>query len=929
MISRLKCFPAITVFLINIIITSSLNPDSPITIKIGALMETNDDTLVEAFQDALKRYNFNDWRRNRFRLVGKIEFINNSDSFHVSKPTCKLLEDGVWALLGPNSQSISWYLDSLVSHFRIPYVSILWSSNNNSLSPLPSKTTSTSFSLTSSLSQSSVGWIDEDRKYHNFTIKLTPSSKMIGRALESMMNYHGHWKQFTIIYETNEGLIELKNLLGINSATKMMRITVRRYQPYVNSFKKLLRDCKKHGETNFIVNLDDKKILELLNEARKAGLMTEYNNFFLFNLDISSMDLRSFEWIDTNITTFSLLDQQYIDRTDMWIQSDFSTAKHTKLKVASALIYDGVKVLAESIKKSIKDGFYEGPSLTCSSNKFWAQGNYLISTIKSNSFNGLTGPISFNQFGSRISFQLELMKLRKGKFNKIGHWDSNMGLIINENIPRSKVTLMDKLHRKIFRVNSILSHPYLMLKRNHDKMIGNEKFEGFVIDFMDLLQHKLNFSGYTIFLGRDGSYGLSYGNGTWNDVVDNLVSQKADLAIGDLTITRERQEKIDFTFPFINFGISIISRKSENYEFSLTSFLNPFSLQLWFSIGIAFVWVTLTMRFIGRLSPLEWINDETNSLPSQAHLIVTSQIKRNKAKAISAKNNFNLSSCAWFALCSIMQQSSDLSLRSLSTRTLATSWWFFTLIIISSYTANLAAFLTSSKLERPIETLEDLIKQTKVAFGCVKHGATYNFFKKSSDPIHQRLINIMSSSSPSSFVETYEDGLKRVMHENYALFMESTSIVYYANRYCNLTQIGDPLDDRGYGIGLPFGSPYKKLLSEVILWLRENQTIERLTTKWFHEKPKQERTKDSAFPLDCSFFKSFHDLNQLQPGNIGGILILLLLGSALSCILVTIEFTWKTKEVSPIKKDEIDTEHQQLLTFEHHGPSGVHLETVI
>ena len=38
-------------------------------------------------------------------------------------------------------------------------------------------------------------------------------------------------------------------------------------------------------------------------------------------------------------------------------------------------------------------------------------------------------------------------------------------------------------------------------------------------------------------------------------------------------------------------------------------------------------------------------------------------------------------------------------------------WFFFALIMISSYTANLAAFLTVETLEKPIESAEDLGKK--------------------------------------------------------------------------------------------------------------------------------------------------------------------------------------------------------------------------
>ena len=56
-------------------------------------------------------------------------------------------------------------------------------------------------------------------------------------------------------------------------------------------------------------------------------------------------------------------------------------------------------------------------------------------------------------------------------------------------------------------------------------------------------------------------------------------------------------------------------------------------------------------------------------------------------------------------------------------------WWFFTLIMISSYTANLAAFLTVERMESPIESAEDLAKQTKIKYGCLESGSTRAFFR--------------------------------------------------------------------------------------------------------------------------------------------------------------------------------------------------------
>ena len=58
---------------------------------------------------------------------------------------------------------------------------------------------------------------------------------------------------------------------------------------------------------------------------------------------------------------------------------------------------------------------------------------------------------------------------------------------------------------------------------------------------------------------------------------------------------------------------------------------------------------------------------------------------------------------------------------------LASIWWFFTLIMYSSYTANQAAFLNMDKIS--IKGIEDLPKQIKIKYGALKNGATAAFFK--------------------------------------------------------------------------------------------------------------------------------------------------------------------------------------------------------
>lgn len=96
-----------------------------------------------------------------------------------------------------------------------------------------------------------------------------------------------------------------------------------------------------------------------------------------------------------------------------------------------------------------------------------------------------------------------------------------------------------------------------------------------------------------------------------------------------------------------------------------------------------------------------------------------------------AVNEFSISNSFWFTLGAFMQQGCDISPRSVSGRIVGSVWWFFTLILISSYTANLAAFLTVERMVTPIKSAKDLAYQTEVQYGTLMSGSTMDFFNVS------------------------------------------------------------------------------------------------------------------------------------------------------------------------------------------------------
>ena len=57
-------------------------------------------------------------------------------------------------------------------------------------------------------------------------------------------------------------------------------------------------------------------------------------------------------------------------------------------------------------------------------------------------------------------------------------------------------------------------------------------------------------------------------------------------------------------------------------------------------------------------------------------------------------------------------------------------------------------------------------------------------------------------NNPDVFVNDNKLGPAKVQKENgmYAFFMESAQIEYIVERFCDLAEIGNPLDSKGYGV---------------------------------------------------------------------------------------------------------------------------------
>lgn len=90
--------------------------------------------------------------------------------------------------------------------------------------------------------------------------------------------------------------------------------------------------------------------------------------------------------------------------------------------------------------------------------------------------------------------------------------------------------------------------------------------------------------------------------------------------------------------------------------------------------------------------------------------------------------------------------------------------------------------------------------------------------QSSNNPTYLKMFDIMERANPPVWANI-EEGERRVLQGDYAYLSESSSIEYRVERNCDLMQVGNWLDSKGYGIGLPKGSDVNGIGTSLGLFL--------------------------------------------------------------------------------------------------------------
>lgn len=77
------------------------------------------------------------------------------------------------------------------------------------------------------------------------------------------------------------------------------------------------------------------------------------------------------------------------------------------------------------------------------------------------------------------------------------------------------------------------------------------------------------------------------------------------------------------------------------------------------------------------------------------------------------------------------------------------AYWLFVVLMLATFTANLAAFLTVERMQSPVQSLDQLARQSRINYTVVKDSDTHQYFRNmkfAEDKLYELWKNLTLSS---------------------------------------------------------------------------------------------------------------------------------------------------------------------------------------
>ncbi|XP_077406423.1 glutamate receptor ionotropic, delta-1-like isoform X2 [Vanacampus margaritifer] len=851
---------------------ATLHADS--IVHIGAIFEENAARDDQVFQLAVSDLSLSDDVLQSEKITHSIKVIEPNNPFQAVQEACELMNQGILALVTSTGCASASALQSLTDAMHIPHVYI---QRNGAGSPRTA----------CQLNPSPGG-------RGGYTLAARPPVRLNDVMLTLVEELR--WHKFIVFYDIEYDMRGLQGFLD-RSCRAGLDVSLQRVDKNISQVFSELFTSMRTEELNRYRDTLRRAILLLsphaahtfVQQAVETNLASKDSHWVFVNEEISDTEILEL--------THSALGRMTVVRQifPLWKDSGARcmTNNHRissllcdpqegylhNLEVSNLYLYDSVLMLANAFYRKLEDRkWHSMASLNCirKSTKPWNGGWSMLETIQKGNITGLTGTMDFKDGGANAHVHFEILgssfSETFGKdVKRLATWDPVHGL--NGSLKESRIE--SGMQGVTVKVVTLLEDPFVMVAEN---ILGQPKrYKGFSVDVLDALAKLLGFK-YEIYQVSDSKYGSRLPNGSWNGMIGDLINKRADLAVSAITITPERENVVDFSKRYLDYSVGILLRKPEE-KINIFSLFVPFDLAVWACIAAAIPVVGVLIFLLNRLQALRSSAGQNAAPPGQPG---------------NGSGSGPLHSAIWIVYGAFVQQGGGDggAVGSVALRIVMGSWWLFTLIVCSSYTANLAAYLTVSRMDHAIRSFQDLSRQMDVDYGTVRDSAVYDFFRnKGTNPLEQdgtyaELWRTVSKNGGLDFsVSSPSEGIRKAKKSAYAFLWDMAALEYAAltDDDCAVTVSGSGVSSKGYGIAMQHGSPYRDLFSQKILELQEKGDLDILKQKWW---PRAGR-------CDLSSHASAHpDGRSLKLHSFAGVFCILAAGLLLACLVAGLEAWW-------------------------------------
>uniref|UniRef100_A0A668RUR8 Glutamate receptor n=1 Tax=Oreochromis aureus TaxID=47969 RepID=A0A668RUR8_OREAU len=836
----------------------------------------------EVFRLAVADLNLNNEILETEKITISVEFVDGNNPFQAVQEACELMNRGILALVSSIGCMSAGSLQTLADAMHIPHLFIQRSPAGTPRSACPPT--------------SRVPGTDD------YTLMVRPPVYLNEVIMQVVSEYS--WQKFVLFYDSDFDIRGIEDFLD-STSQQGMDVSLQKVESNINmmitSLFRTMRveELHRYRDTlrRAVLFMSPATAKAFITEVVETNLVAFDCHWILINEEISDYDLQ--ELVMKSIGRLTLVRQMFPmpqNTTQRCVKHnhrintslcDPKNPKAQQLEITNRYIYDTVLLLANTFHRKLEDRkWHSMASLSCirKNSKPWQGGKSMLDTVKKFGVSGLTSFLEFTDNGTNPNIFFEILGTNYGEdrgrgVSRLATWDPVHGL--NGTLTDRK--LENNMRGVVLRVVTVLEEPFVMVSEN---VLGKpKKYQGFSIDVLDALANYLGFK-YEIYVAPDHKYGSLQPDGQWNGLMGELVFKRADVGLSALTITPERESVVDFTTRYMDYSVGVLLRKAER-TVDMFACLAPFDLSLWACIAGTVLLVGILVYL------LNWLNPPRLPMGS-----------------VSSTTLYN---SMWFVYGSFVQQGGEVPYTTLATRMMMGVWWMFALIVISSYTANLAAFLTISRIENSIQSLQDLSKQTELPYGTVLDSAVYDQVRSKAmnpferDPMYSQMWRMINrTGGGDNNVEESKEGIRKVKYGRFGFVWDAAVLEYVANNDedCSFYTVSNNAPDRGYGIAMQHGSPYRDIFSQRILELQQNGDMDILKLKWW--------PKDSP----CDLYSSVQTRqrgNALDIHSFAGVFCVLAAGVVLSCLIAMVESWWSRRKGSrvPSKEDdkEIDLEH--------------------